>query len=187
MWVVRSICPMHIYVCRENWITCGCKIKMRGTGFTRLLESPGFMEWEPWGTWRWCLRVWRVIALQRSGNECFFAYFLFTVFIFKREKLSYKIKVDLLSCSSLSYFVQEGIAITDPRVYRSIAREQLVHILRPDVPGTCMPLIDKRLDSLHTAGTTLCQVHWPLLRYPIFLQVPHMDSGRSTVGTIHLN
>jgi len=44
-------------------------------------------------------------------------------------------------------------------MYRSISREQLLHILRPDSPGTCMPLVDERLESLHTAGTTLCQVH----------------------------
>ena len=57
------------------------------------------------------------------------------------------------------HFVQEGISITDPSMYRSISREQLVQILRPDCPGTCMPLIDERLESLHTAGTTLCKVH----------------------------
>ena len=54
--------------------------------------------------------------------------------------------------------VQEGIAITDPSMYRSISREQLVHVLRPDSPGSCMPLVDDRLESLHSAGTTLCQV-----------------------------
>jgi len=43
-------------------------------------------------------------------------------------------------------------------MYGSITREQLVHVLRSDIPGTCMPLIDERLASLHTAGTTLCQV-----------------------------
>jgi len=53
---------------------------------------------------------------------------------------------------------QEGIAITDPRIYSSISREQLVHILRPAIPDSCMPLIDERLESLYTAGTTLCQV-----------------------------
>ena len=45
-------------------------------------------------------------------------------------------------------------------MYGSITHEQLVHILRSDVPGTCMPLIDKRLESLHTAGATLCQVDY---------------------------
>jgi len=45
-------------------------------------------------------------------------------------------------------------------MYGSITHEQLVHILRSDVPGTCMPLIDKRLESLHTAGATLCQVEY---------------------------
>jgi len=55
-------------------------------------------------------------------------------------------------------FIQEGIAIADPSIYGSMLREQLVHVLRSDIPGTHMPLIDERLESLHSAGTTLCQV-----------------------------
>jgi len=49
-------------------------------------------------------------------------------------------------------------------MYSSITREQLVHILRSDVPDTYMPLIDERLESLHTAGTTLCEVQYTFLK-----------------------
>lgn len=62
-------------------------------------------------------------------------------------------------------FVQEGIAITDASLYRTITRDQLVDILRPDTAGSCMPLLDERLDSLHTAGTTLCEVQSLLTNY----------------------
>jgi len=55
--------------------------------------------------------------------------------------------------------MQEGIAITDPKVFGSITKEQLDHILRSDIPNTAMPLIPERLQSLHQAGQTLCEVY----------------------------
>ena len=52
--------------------------------------------------------------------------------------------------------------MTDPRVYGTISRGELVHVLRSDAgEDTHMPLIDERLASLHSAGTTVCQVHGP--------------------------
>jgi len=60
-------------------------------------------------------------------------------------------------CAAVNRAVDEGCAVTDPAVFRTLSREQFEHIVRSDVAGTKMPLIAERLDSLHTAGATLCE------------------------------
>lgn len=60
-------------------------------------------------------------------------------------------------CAAVNRAMDEGILMTDPNVYQNMSREQFEYIVRSDVPVACMPLIAERLDSLHSAGQTLCQ------------------------------
>lgn len=64
--------------------------------------------------------------------------------------------INFCKCSFL-HFLQEKIPFTDPKYFKDISKDTLAHILRSET-DTEIPLLDKRLEVLHEAGTVLCDV-----------------------------
>ncbi|XP_050413075.1 Q-nucleotide N-glycosylase 1 isoform X2 [Patella vulgata] len=57
-------------------------------------------------------------------------------------------------CAAINRALDDGIPITDPNYYASIGQEKLASILRSDTDYN-IPLLDKRVEVLHEAGSVL--------------------------------
>lgn len=60
-------------------------------------------------------------------------------------------------CAAIKRALDEGIDITNPRLYSAISEEKLEHILRGDDPSTKCPLLSERVHCLHEVGKKLLE------------------------------
>ncbi|XP_074605094.1 queuosine 5'-phosphate N-glycosylase/hydrolase [Brevipalpus obovatus] len=62
-------------------------------------------------------------------------------------------------CAAIERAMNDGIPITDPNFYKEISLDQLQHILRTNNSGEPVefPMIEERLEILHSHGKILCE------------------------------